>query len=331
MAEFTEGMSRDIGHQIIKGKRTKRHRPSSPLGNGDGGDCFIDGFDEPKLVSTKEDEDIANCLIMLARSVSPVTEEKYSGNKLKFCFLFRDCVDKTLPVSKVGAVITHQSLWKSKTTNNKFPNKFFMKAHSSGSVMVGLAIFECKTCNRTFPSFQALGGHRASHKKPKVNVEEKISSSVNYNNNTNNIIITQPQPPLMEYVEEDNDVEVDEENKASIINNTNNVQNGTNMMINHNNTTKGGGKVHECSICGSEFLSGQALGGHMRKHRPIPHTGNRTTGISTTTDDTEMNLYNMLSLDLNFPPPEVVEDHFSQQQQQHRMVFSAPAFVDCHY
>lgn len=29
-------------------------------------------------------------------------------------------------------------------------------------------LFACKTCNRKFPSFQALGGHRASHKKPKL-------------------------------------------------------------------------------------------------------------------------------------------------------------------
>ncbi|XP_078429358.1 C2H2-type zinc finger family protein [Wolffia australiana] len=29
-------------------------------------------------------------------------------------------------------------------------------------------VFECKTCNRKFPSFQALGGHRASHKKPRA-------------------------------------------------------------------------------------------------------------------------------------------------------------------
>ncbi|GFS46098.1 C2H2-type zinc finger family protein [Actinidia rufa] len=28
-------------------------------------------------------------------------------------------------------------------------------------------VYQCKTCQRTFPSFQALGGHRASHKKPK--------------------------------------------------------------------------------------------------------------------------------------------------------------------
>lgn len=29
-------------------------------------------------------------------------------------------------------------------------------------------VFECKTCKRQFPSFQALGGHRASHKKPRI-------------------------------------------------------------------------------------------------------------------------------------------------------------------
>ncbi|KAF8039903.1 hypothetical protein BT93_B2194 [Corymbia citriodora subsp. variegata] len=28
--------------------------------------------------------------------------------------------------------------------------------------------FACKTCNREFSSFQALGGHRTSHKKPKL-------------------------------------------------------------------------------------------------------------------------------------------------------------------
>ncbi|CAL0320657.1 unnamed protein product [Lupinus luteus] len=33
-------------------------------------------------------------------------------------------------------------------------------------------VFECKTCNRQFPSFQALGGHRASHKKLRLMGEE---------------------------------------------------------------------------------------------------------------------------------------------------------------
>ncbi|CAL5207150.1 unnamed protein product [Lathyrus oleraceus] len=32
----------------------------------------------------------------------------------------------------------------------------------------GRVEFECATCNRKFSSFQALGGHRASHNKPKT-------------------------------------------------------------------------------------------------------------------------------------------------------------------
>jgi hypothetical protein len=33
--------------------------------------------------------------------------------------------------------------------------------------------FPCKTCGRVFPSFQALGGHRASHKKPRLDGDLK--------------------------------------------------------------------------------------------------------------------------------------------------------------
>ncbi|XP_004494993.1 zinc finger protein ZAT7 [Cicer arietinum] len=40
--------------------------------------------------------------------------------------------------------------------------------------------FECKTCNRKFSSFQALGGHRASHKKLKIEGQQE---SLKGNNN----------------------------------------------------------------------------------------------------------------------------------------------------
>ncbi|KAE8657865.1 zinc finger protein ZAT11-like [Hibiscus syriacus] len=33
-------------------------------------------------------------------------------------------------------------------------------------------VFECKTCHRQFSSFQALGGHCASHKRPKLAAEK---------------------------------------------------------------------------------------------------------------------------------------------------------------
>ncbi|BAT93610.1 Zinc finger protein [Vigna angularis] len=39
-------------------------------------------------------------------------------------------------------------------------------------------VFECKTCKRQFPSFQALGGHRASHKKPRLMVGESEHNQV---------------------------------------------------------------------------------------------------------------------------------------------------------
>ncbi|URD89186.1 hypothetical protein MUK42_27095, partial [Musa troglodytarum] len=113
-----------------------------------------------------------------------------------------------------------------------------------------------KTCDSCFPSFQALGGHRASNKKPK--------------------------------------------------------------------------REHECSICGSEFSTGKALGGHMRRHRPI-------TAAESTEAEKEKNV---LLLDLNLPAPS--NDNcdglpkspssaaYSFESQQ-PLVFSASALVDCHY
>ncbi|XP_071687867.1 uncharacterized protein [Rutidosis leptorrhynchoides] len=39
-------------------------------------------------------------------------------------------------------------------------------------------IFHCKTCNKQFSSFQALGGHRTSHKKAKPTNELLVKSKM---------------------------------------------------------------------------------------------------------------------------------------------------------
>lgn len=39
---------------------------------------------------------------------------------------------------------------------------------------VGSVEYQCKTCKRKFSSFQALGGHRASHKRPKLEGDQEL-------------------------------------------------------------------------------------------------------------------------------------------------------------
>ncbi|XP_057743664.1 zinc finger protein ZAT11-like [Arachis stenosperma] len=125
--------------------------------------------------------------------------------------------------------------------------------------------FECSTCNRKFSSFQALGGHKASHKKQKMekNNKEEATTTLSLGvGNNNNVFINKP-----------------------------------------NN------KMHECSICGQRFSQGQALGGHMRKHRLLT---NQETFLIPSTNDVVLgkippvlkrsNSFRVMCLDLNLTP-----------------------------
>ncbi|KAK9279830.1 hypothetical protein L1049_013512 [Liquidambar formosana] len=164
----------------------------------------------------------------------------------------------------------------------------------------GFFVYACKTCNRTFPSFQALGGHRASHKKPKAMVESKKMA-------------------VMATAADDfEEREFDKTNTTTL-----SLQIPNKAL--HGNKSN---KVHECSICGSEFTSGQALGGHMRRHRTSTignQIGIMTMDASTTTTTTESRdtekPRSILSLDLNLPAPE--DDHHRFASNQQPLVFSA--------
>nr|QHR96996.1 zinc finger protein ZAT5-like protein [Isodon rubescens] len=154
--------------------------------------------------------------------------------------------------------------------------------------------YQCKTCSKSFPSFQALGGHRASHKKPNkpTNLEER-------------------KPMMREKQESEDSINLSLQisNCRSAASSGGSLQNKT--------------RVHECSICGAEFGSGQALGGHMRRHRPIPVAA--AAGVKRAR--------NLLSLDLNLPAPE--DDHqeskFPFAPKQQVIVFTASPLIDCHY
>ncbi|KAI3687837.1 hypothetical protein L1987_81540 [Smallanthus sonchifolius] len=142
------------------------------------------------------------------------------------------------------------------------------------------------TCDRGFTSFQALGGHRASHNKPQKDVHE-------LSKNRTSILIS----PIKT------------------------------LSCNPSGSTKVP-KVHECSICGSEFTSGQALGGHMRRHRSMT--------MATSNEHRESKKHKTLQpLDLNLPAPIEDGDHketdnsFGSNNQI--IVFSAPTLVSCHF
>ncbi|KAH0908004.1 hypothetical protein HID58_039831 [Brassica napus] len=126
---------------LIKGKRTKRQRSASPHMNAEAvsGVCS----EEPSLEAreegagevefqgaTEEDQDMANCLMLLSQGHKANGSGDHSStHKLDFL-----CNKK--PVASLG---------------------------------LGLeGVYQCQTCDKSFHSFQALGGHRASHKKPKL-------------------------------------------------------------------------------------------------------------------------------------------------------------------
>ncbi|CAA3024533.1 zinc finger ZAT10-like [Olea europaea subsp. europaea] len=85
--------------------------------------------------------------------------------------------------------------------------------------------YNCSVCNKAFPTYQALGGHKASHRK--------------------NSTATAP----------------DDGNPSTPTSTANAASTASNVSA--LNPT---GRLHECSVCHKSFPTGQALGGHKRRH-----------------------------------------------------------------
>ncbi|KAL0361060.1 UNVERIFIED_CONTAM: Zinc finger protein ZAT10 [Sesamum radiatum] len=119
-------------------------------------------------------------------------------------------------------------------------------------------IYKCSVCDKAFGSYQALGGHKASHRK--------LSGGGGG----------------------------DEQSTTSAATTTTSSA-----------TAGGSGRTHECSICHKCFPSGQALGGHKRRHYEggAPSNNNGGTGSSalTSSEGVGSTVSTHREFDLNLP------------------------------
>ncbi|XP_059624574.1 uncharacterized protein LOC132267431 [Cornus florida] len=107
--------------------------------------------------------------------------------------------------------------------------------------------YKCRTCNKIFHSYQALGGHRTSHRTITGSSPLKVESCEK-GIQTNVLSDTEANFKLVK----------DECNENSI-------EDGLGRVSVTRNVFKRS-KEHECPVCFKVFASGQALGGHKRAH-----------------------------------------------------------------
>ncbi|KAG8363404.1 hypothetical protein BUALT_Bualt19G0018800 [Buddleja alternifolia] len=209
---------------------------SSPDSEGvdDGGTCGGSWSKRKRSVRTKvddltlvypesEEEDLilARCLVELANTIvdPPMIDQEESSAS-------REEEERRNPTTFVGSITSRANL-------DKVKGVFI--SNSKG-------LFECKACNKVFNSHQALGGHRASHKKVKGCYAAK-------------------QDQIQENILAYGDQELISQSKSTSSFHYEQVQGPTLVGAKKRKL-----KVHECSICHRVFSSGQALGGHKRCH-----------------------------------------------------------------
>lgn len=145
--------------------------------------------------------------------------------------------------------------------------------------------YECPGCGRAFQSYQALGGHRASHKR--INSNCSIAKAV---------VDHQPEPSV-------------ETNTSSFSTASPDANYAADMATAAVVALKA--KPHrpikfECPICFRVFGSGQALGGHKRSHSIAGELYERAHAFEDDgMGDDEQPLSSDGFLDLNLPAPGV--------------------------
>ncbi|MFS7972110.1 putative transcription factor C2H2 family [Helianthus anomalus] len=232
-------------------------------------------------IEQDQESEIAMCLMMLSRDegkwgheiglsdhckssafvkLTKVEGKKPTGNGSKIKKITENQIGSDyLGRSEVGST----GLEKMVIQNDEFDDKMESSKRK----------FECITCNKSFHSYQALGGHKASHKKLKESPDSKP---------------------------EDDDKTV--ENKPFFIHDhvTNNDQTSFKKTV-----VLG---AHECPICFKVFSSGQALGGHKRSHMVAEAKLNQQTSMNLIEKVDEPVRESRGFIDLNMLPDTTEED-----------------------
>ncbi|GMI66938.1 hypothetical protein HRI_000363100 [Hibiscus trionum] len=159
--------------------------------------------------------------------------------------------------------------------------------HMDKAKGVAKGLFECKACKKVFNSHQALGGHRASHKKVKGCFAARLDNDHNGKD----------------------DGLADEDRDEFFLTKP------TFRVDTLASTSKKKSKVHECSICHRVFSSGQALGGHKRCHwitsnPPVDHISSSIKQIQQTQRSRVVGDSEQLDLNLPAPTNELVRRNY---------------------
>ncbi|KAL0376052.1 UNVERIFIED_CONTAM: Zinc finger protein AZF2 [Sesamum calycinum] len=202
-----------------------------------------------------EEETVAECLLMLARS----------GGSFCVSSSWLEALTPPAPAQTLPSFRRHDVGSESEERRRNSPSDDLTTSPATDD---SDNCYKCFVCDKVFPSYQALGGHKTSHrsKQPKATATATIETS--------------------KYTA------------------------GTNYSI---------GQPHECSICHKTFPTGQALGGHKRKHYEgvIGRSAGAKSGVNSTDCGSSLGGANSIShgggdghhatpmrrnLDLNLPP-----------------------------
>ncbi|KAL6181667.1 hypothetical protein ACLB2K_048317 [Fragaria x ananassa] len=255
-------------------------------------------------IEQEQQEEVAWCLMMLSRDVGhwgfsdapstlkmnrvseikDATFETFKVKKLKKKMSQEEvCVGgfSKSDKAKKNLILEKTELAEAQLGSNKFNSSNKRKLQYAYDHSSKRSKYECGTCNKVFRSYQALGGHRASHKKIKGCFASKIESS----ESTDEI---------------DTDLSTDHPVASDHSKLSNPIHHQDVVVKAESISTKS--KGHSCPICLKVFPTGQALGGHKRSHLivgPTESKNNQSTTVIPKPATPEVRDF----LDLNLPAP----------------------------